>query len=195
MKKDELLSVLHKLERFEVNIRVLDFMSKTTVKLNHVLALVEQLDEPEKLIIPQFVADWWEREGDSVKLYGGMRVDKKCKLYIISNFHDKGLGDYLSKVEDWIYKNNSTFLDLVNGKPYEVEKEPLYYVELPGIVWSNEASELEDRNFYLKLNLSSGEIIITPTNTKIGDWCSALTEKEIKDYDPRYWPFATEVKS
>ena len=132
MNKDELLSVLYKLERFEVSIGVLDFMSKSAVNLNHVLALVEQLDEPEKVTIPQFVADWWEREGDSVKLYGGMRVDKKCKLYIISNFHDKGLGDYLSKVEDWLYENNSIFLDLVNGKPYEVEKEPLYLAQVKG---------------------------------------------------------------
>ena len=82
----------------------------------------DHLYEPEKLIVPQFVADWWERDGDSVTLYDGLRIEKNRKLYLISKFYDIGLGDFLLKVVDWIDENNSIFLDLVNGKPYEVEK-------------------------------------------------------------------------
>ena len=183
MKKDELLNKLYKLKRFEVGVGVLDFMSKTAVKLNHVLALVEQLDEPEKVVIPQFVADWWERDGDSVKLYGGLRVDKKCKLYIISNFHDKGLGDYLSKVEDWLYKNNSIFLDLVNGKPYEVEKEPLYYVKFIG---GNEMTYLNQSN--------ENPYIFISIKTSPFDNKTQFTEKEIKSINEHYWAFAVPVE-
>ena len=45
--------------------------------------LVKQLEEPEQVIIPQYVADWWERVDDSVILYGGLSVGKKSKLYLI----------------------------------------------------------------------------------------------------------------
>jgi len=51
------------------NIRNIDvvesFMSETIwVKRNDVLALVYQLDEPEKPVVPQFVADWYEDNKD-----------------------------------------------------------------------------------------------------------------------------------
>ena len=86
----------------------------------------------ELLVIPKYVADWWERDGDSVTLYGGLQVKKKHKFGLISKFHDKGLGDYLSRVEDWLDENDSAFLELVNGKPYEVEEEPMYYALIKG---------------------------------------------------------------
>ena len=80
-----------------------------------VLNLIDQLDEPKKVVIPQFVADWLD--GDSVTMYGMEIINKKYKLRLISEFHGRGLGDHLSKVEDWLDENVSTFLDLVNGKP------------------------------------------------------------------------------
>ena len=86
----------------------------------------------EKPVIPKYVADWWERDGDSVTLYGGLQVKKKHKFGLISNFHDKGLGDYLSRVEDWLDENKSIFLELVNGKPYEVDEEPMYQALIKG---------------------------------------------------------------
>lgn len=158
------------------------------------LDLADQLEEPGKVVIPQFVADWWERDGDSVTLYGWLRVEKKYKFHLISKFYDKGLGDYLSKVEEWADENDSIFLELVNGKPYEVEKEKLYYVKLPTAVWNDEASELEDSSFYLKLNITSEEIAFSNLSRKVGDWSGALTEKQIKNFDPRYWPFAEPVE-
>ena len=147
-----------------------------------VMELVYQLDEPEKIVIPRFVADWWE--GDSVTMYGGERINKKYKLRLISNFHDRGLGDYLSKVEDWLDENDSTFLDLVNGKPYEVEEEQKYYV-------------LTSRNKNLLIK-DNGEVRET---YQVYNWVKKrdkdryqLTEQEIKDYDERFWPFAVEVE-
>ena len=91
-----------------------------------------EVPKQELPVIPKYVADWWGRDDDSVTLYGGLQVKKKHKFGLISNFHDKGLGDYLSRVEDWIDENDSAFLDLVNGKPYEVEEEPLYYALIKG---------------------------------------------------------------
>ena len=96
-----------------------------------------EVPKQELPVIPKYVADWWGRDDDSVTLYGGLQVKKKHKFSLISNFHDKGLGDYLSRVEDWIDKNDSAFLDLVNGKPYEVEEEPMYYALIKGHDVSN----------------------------------------------------------
>ena len=140
-------------------------------------------------VIPQFVSDWWE--GDSVTMYGGEIIDKKRKIHLISNFNDRGLGDHLSKVEDWIDENESTFLDLVNGKPYEVEKEKLYYVELPN---TNSKSE----SLYLAQGNVSGDYWFNSRLERLDYEAGAckhkFTEKEIKDYDERYWQFAVEVE-
>lgn len=99
------------------------------VKLVDFFPLIHQLDEPEKIVIPQFVADWWEHSSDWVGMYGRESINKKSKIKLISEFHDRGLGDHLSKVEDWLDENDSIFLDLVNGKAYEIEKEKLYYIK------------------------------------------------------------------
>lgn len=154
----------------------------TAVSVMQVYDLIDQLDEPEKIMIPQFVADWWERDADFVTMYGRLRVEKKHKFDLVSIFYDKGLGDYLSKVEDWIYENNSIFLDLINGKPYEVEEEQRYYVLLPEIV---------DNWRYVSLAPNHWGVTVRYTDTL--DDVHEFTEKEIKDYDPRYWQFAVEV--
>ena len=101
----------------------------TKVKLIDMFPLIHQLDEPEKIVIPQFVADWWEHSNDWVAMYGRKSINKKLKFRLITEFYDRGLDDHLSKVEDWLNENDSIFLDLVNGKPYEVEKEKLYYIK------------------------------------------------------------------
>ena len=154
----------------------------SAVSMTQVYDLINELDEPEKVVIPQFVADWWD--GDSVTMYGGKRINKKYKLSLISNFHDKGLGDHLSKVEDWLDENVSAFLDLVNGKPYEVEEEQKYYT-------------LDSEDIPL-LERWGNQIRRTITELSIYEKCRdnsrfELTEQEIKDYDERYWPFAVEV--
>lgn len=151
------------------------------VKAVDILPLIDQLDSPEKVVIPQFVADWWEHDDDSVTMYEGVRIEKKHKFDLVSYFQDRGLIDSLSKVEVWIDENESTFLDLVNGKVYEVEKEKLYYV-------------LNDHGQTLlviiggAVCLSSGYAIRDNNKDKY-----QLTEKQIKEYDPRYWIFAVEV--
>lgn len=156
--------------------------------LAYVLKLAHQLNEPEKVTIPQFVADWWERDGDSVTLYGGLRVKKKHKFDLVSNFHDKGLGDYLSKVEDWLDENNSIFLDLVNGKPYEVEKEPLYFISFP-------KPDLGCINMWRNTDTGSYYFAKSSSVTSQDGYKCVFTEKEIKEHDERFWPFAVEVES
>ena len=76
-------------------------------------ALARQLDEPEKVVIPQFVADWIEE----AKLYSGNEVDPLGIIY--------WMGDYIGSKEphcEWlknIYNQKLLLNAIVNG--YEVE--------------------------------------------------------------------------
>jgi gp178 len=101
-----------------------------------VLEAVEQLDEPQKVVVPQFVADWYEENED----------------------------DFEFNVWDWIaFRNepeklkNKEFNYWINdgeGNPiqtlakmhqfgYEVEKEPKYTVRVKGICGNHETLNRE----------------------------------------------------
>ncbi|WP_415379989.1 DUF1642 domain-containing protein [Pediococcus pentosaceus] len=93
--------------------------------VNYAIDLVEQLDEPKKVIIPQFVADWIE----DAKLYSGNEVDPLGIIYY--------MGDYIGSEEphfEWLKNidNQKLLLNAVaNG--YEIEKEKKYLVKIKGI--------------------------------------------------------------
>ena len=89
-----------------------------------VLDLVEQLDEPQPVKVPQFVADWYEENKDDFEgnLY-------RCTHNIPSTFD----GAKLNEFERW-FLNASTkpFQTLVNMHQfgYEVEEEKRYLVKI-----------------------------------------------------------------
>ena len=90
-----------------------------------VLALVRQLDEPQKVVVPQFVADWYEENKD----------DFEANLYryaynIPSVFDSAKLNEF----ERWfLTAGKKPFQTLVNMHQfgYEVEKEPKYRISMP----------------------------------------------------------------
>ena len=82
---------------------------------------------------------------------------------------------------------------LAETTPEDREEEKLYYIKLPKVT--------RDRNaiYLLKLscNVSSNPITVDWSSEqfiKSGDETYRFTEKEIKEIDERYWPFAEEVK-
>ena len=86
------------------------------VTINEVLEDLRQLDEPQKVTIPQFVADYIEfKKTYDFHVYGAMRA--------IEDHYDK-------KVQEWFYEGNiETFIRAwLDG--YEVEKEKQYEVIL-----------------------------------------------------------------
>lgn len=93
-------------------------------RVNYAIALVEKLDEPEKVVIPQFVADWIEK----AKIYFGDEIDP---LRIIDWVDDHvSIGPHY----EWTYNidNQKLLLNAIaNG--YEVEKKPEYRVRVKGI--------------------------------------------------------------
>ncbi|QYI86503.1 Lin1741 protein [Enterococcus phage VEsP-1] len=86
------------------------------------IALIEQLDEPKKVILPK-TADEFIKEGLA------MGSDKVDIIGSAVSFSSAMPDDEFSM---WFKTNGDLLIDaLANG--YEVEKEPLYYVKLPEI--------------------------------------------------------------
>ena len=80
---------------------------------------LRELDEPQKVTVPQFVADYIDfKKTYDFHVYGAMRV--------IEDHHDK-------RVSDWFYENNiETFVRAwLDG--YDVEKEKRYLVKIKGV--------------------------------------------------------------
>lgn len=137
--------------------------------INASISLAKQLDEPKKVVVPKFMADFIE---------DGNNYDKIAFLV-----HQKYLGiNSLMRecpVKDWLMSvDYETVLSLVNG--YEVEKEQLYYVLLP------EMGEYESKYFLDQ----DGELSV---DNQLCEYYK-LTEQEIKSIDERYWPFAVKVE-
>ena len=77
---------------------------------------LEQLDEHEKVKIPQFVAEYIEfQKKNNFHVYGAMRI--------IEDHYDK-------RVPEWFYEGNIEKFCLAWIFGYEVEKEPKYIVKL-----------------------------------------------------------------
>lgn len=77
---------------------------------------LEQLDEPEKVKVPQCVADYIEfKKANDFHVYGAMRV--------IEDHYDK-------RVPEWFYEKNIEKFCLAWIFGYEVEKEKRYLVKI-----------------------------------------------------------------
>lgn len=137
------------------------------------------LDEPEKPVVPQFVADWYEENKEDFE----NKVYELCVQFNNDN-------EELNK-EVWCWFDcavNKPFETLVKMKlfGYEVDKEKLYRVELP--------NPNGDSNRY-GLCKVDGRVIVgsfvfglnKAFNTK-------LTEAEIKKDFEWAWQFAKEVE-
>ncbi len=89
---------------------------KFYVALDDVLDLVKQLDESQKVIIPQFVAEYIEfKKKYNFHVYGAMRT--------IEDYEDK-------RVPNWFYEGNIEKFCLAWILGYDVEKERKYIVTL-----------------------------------------------------------------
>ena len=87
------------------------------IEIDAAIKLIEQLDEPQKTIVPQFVADWIEtcKENNIISLSGAFEYAKE-------------------EVDTWLsdWKNQEIFASAwIFG--YEVEKEKRYYVRFKWI--------------------------------------------------------------
>ena len=109
MNKQELIKKVKEIGIYGLNIfgTVVEGIStKTTIKL------IEQLDEPEKVKVPQFVADWYEKHKDNLE-------------YDIWEYILHWGKQQKSEFYEWMnYASNKPFQTLANMHQfgYEVEK-------------------------------------------------------------------------
>ena len=88
----------------------------TTIKFKELWIDIMELDEPQKVKVPQFVADWYEKNKDDFE--GNLF---RCINTISSMYEDEELNDF----ENWVIEaHTEPFQILVNMHQfgYEVEK-------------------------------------------------------------------------
>lgn len=88
------------------------------IKIDAVIELASELDEPQKSVVPQFVADWIEEcKDDDFHLFGAM----------------EGISSNQKKLDYWFREDDNMELFArawLDG--YEVEEEELFKVRLKG---------------------------------------------------------------
>ncbi len=117
---------------------------------------LKQLDEPEKVKVPQCVAEYIEfKKKNNFHVYGAMRV--------IEDHYDK-------KVPDWFYENNIEKFCLAWLNGYEVEKEKRYFVKIKGNIKENMLvyGELLKRYFFTK-SFILDDVIYSHTRKELED--------------------------
>ncbi|MGC4668413.1 DUF1642 domain-containing protein, partial [Enterococcus hirae] len=144
---------------------------KSTIYTN-IIDDLNQLDEQQKPVVDSFVADWFEENKDD--------LDNAIFGYLV--FWEERDTD--SVLYQWFAKSeNNPIETLIRMKDgYEVEKEPLYTVELPSMT----PSKLVFDEDYCKYKIVG--------DYTVGRLRHHLTEKEIKYFDERYWAFAVPVE-
>lgn len=94
------------------------FVDTVRIGRSGLLKLINQLDEPQKVIVPQFVADWIEKNRGSLF---GLNYDSVS-----------------SEIYDWVYEEeeeegNLKKLHLACAIGYTVEKEKRYLVKMKNL--------------------------------------------------------------
>ena len=106
--------------------------------------LIKSLDEPQKPVVPQFVADWYEENKDDLE-------------YDIWEYILHWGKQQKSEFYEWMnHANNKPLQTLVNMHQfgYEVEKEPKYIVKLKNGQPLVKAPL--GKNFYFNQNITAG---------------------------------------
>ena len=166
-----------------------DYQRGETAGLNFALLLLAELDEPEKPVVPRFVADWYEEHKDNFEIYlSGLCINFTC--------HRERLND---KLANWYEQlENKPVQTLVNMHQfgYEVQKEKLYTVEIPNPNDSGYSKIYLAKNKDGKVELFtwSGYTSIEFADNWKQEENAQLTESEIKKDFAWAWQFAKEVE-
>ena len=131
---------------------------------------LEQLDEPEKVTIPQFVAEYIERtKNEDYHLLGAMTEIRSHKN---------------KEIDDWFYTDDNMELFACAWlEGYEVEKEKKYKITLLNrndgdLYLVNQNANLADKYGHF-----SPVVLLFTKCTNLSEKCYKLTKKEVVAYD------------
>lgn len=193
MNKDTLLEEVRKVE-LALNLaeQSVDIDHSLLDDVWHLIDCINKLDEPTKPVVPQFVADYIEKW-------------KERRLLLTAWLDFNYVDDFENKTEEWLYsgnyEENITREYLLIGAiryGYEVEKEQKKEKNYEVIVGTGRSGVYRT---VVVLYKSVGGTMVLKEMT-VADYEDSkqrvptsfwLTEKQIKDYDKRYWVFAEEV--
>ena len=153
-----------------------DLLEVKFVSLESVIDIVSQIHEPQKVVVPMFVAAWIEE----------MKQDKRTLYSVMSSLMNKTNHEWTA----W-KSANMNFSEIVAQAwiyGYEIEQEKLYTVEIPdphGIYKTRYLFRISDGNIRIGGN-DCREILL---NAK-----THLTKSEIKQDFEFLWKFAKEVE-
>ena len=183
MNKQEVIEKIKNIDTLNIN-DVITCQSVDMVIKNQVIDLISQIDEPQKVVVPQFVADWIEYcKSNKLTLLGAFDPVSEHGIGLANTFTGK-----VRKVVDWAQRNQDTFARAwLYG--YEIKKEKLYFVEIPN------PNSKDVYNYFLKKDSSTGKVVlfkksVNPRNNK-DLWITEAENK--KDFDWA-WQFAKEVE-
>ncbi|EGO8408171.1 hypothetical protein CYQ27_13560 [Enterococcus faecalis] len=159
MNKQELIDILEKLE---CSTESLSYDNGYEQGIYDSLSHVILLDEPKKVVIPKFVAEWIG--------YATLKGDS-----LIASFKPWNLyGAEYGKVNSWIKDNEETYARAwLDG--YEVEEDPLYYVKLPEIGYMRfgkkyfYSTDKEDAKRYTENQIKAIDERYWPFAVKVGN--------------------------
>ena len=150
------------------------FNSRTHAMINaykNVEHIINQLDEPEKPVIPQFIANW-------IESYRKKTLVELINDAVYSSDEDSQCFRRWFHEEIGFETNYDEFLSRVWLDGYEVKKEKVYWIVMPtGHIAYRSGNGISYVDEHYKENSASEK----------------FTESEIKAIDERYWAFAEEV--
>lgn len=157
MNKQELIEKLKTIEGYDG--------SRCYIAMDDVFKLVEQLDEPQKPVVPQFVAGWLKYcKRTGVDLYHALEMGD---LYFYNYANQK---DDLKLKDFFETENNQEIFARAWLDGYTVEKEKRYYVK---------AKKIADGCNYLNCRTSKNEWSFAGISEPI-DYRTRHTRKELE---------------
>ncbi|WP_288532300.1 DUF1642 domain-containing protein [uncultured Streptococcus sp.] len=177
MNKQEAIEKIKNIDTLNINDMIANQKVDMVIK-NQVLDIISQINEPHKVVVPKFVAEWIESQKESFS--DASAIDMYDNLTLDNN------GGYYHEVWLWVIAHHHDFIKAWHDG-YTVEKKKLYTVDIPN------PNDFIDNHSRLARNYK-GKVVL-----EVQDWLNTfesykLTESEIKEDFEWAWQFAKEVE-
>ncbi|KPA67808.1 hypothetical protein XK27_04270 [Streptococcus suis] len=158
------------------------------VPLEVVVNTIDQIHEPQKVVVPKFVAEWYERNKDGLNTAIYSTITKTYRK--VNGEND----DLLDVFEEWLVYEDNSILILIQMQffGFEIEQEKLYTVEIPDPNRPDIATFLykENGKVFIGTDIFLDEV---PNYKWKNEPENQLTESEIKKDFDWAWQFREEV--